>query len=246
MAGSVTIAPGVDFGFGNEPRVLGALRQLASLLGVHLHVTSAHRTLAQQAALYANRARNPFPVAPPTPADPHVRGIAADVLANGQPIQKVVSAKDLASVGLVGLPGDAVHVQIRDAGGGINLGKIGKTATKVGGTAIGVGQVVGGPVTLGVGIVGDTILGGTVGGPLGDAADAAKDAALAPVKLAVDEAAKEFGAAGARILLYTVLILGGAALALYGLARAVGIDDDLAHVGKTVAKGVATAAVMPK
>lgn len=99
------------------PAVGDALEKLAASSGEVFDVTSGSRTLAEQSTLYANRASNPYPVAPPTASDPHIRKIAADVKVNGQPIQNVFNVKQLASVGLVGVSGDAVHVQLADQSG---------------------------------------------------------------------------------------------------------------------------------
>lgn len=62
----------------------GARRDLLILLakakdaGIPVTVTSAHRTREEQSALYANRARNPYPVAKPG-SSRHESGLAADV-----------------------------------------------------------------------------------------------------------------------------------------------------------------------
>lgn len=107
--------------------------------------------------------------------------------------------------------------------------------------ALGVSHIIGGasagPVGVGAAVVTNKLLG--VGG---DVTDAAQKAALAPAKLAMDALLKVLGVTGSQILLYTVLILGGAALAFYGFARATGVDDNLGKAAKTAA----TVAVIPK
>jgi uncharacterized protein YcbK (DUF882 family) len=93
--------------------VLERLERLARKIGRNIYVTSGLRTQAQQKALYDNRASNPFPVAFCCPcSSKHCLGEAADCLVGGAPIQAVVSAATIASVGLYALPGDAVHVQL--------------------------------------------------------------------------------------------------------------------------------------
>jgi hypothetical protein len=64
---------------GLVPALRAALAEAARLLGVpRIPVTSGWRSTAQQAALYANRARNPYPVARPG-TSAHERGTAVDV-----------------------------------------------------------------------------------------------------------------------------------------------------------------------
>src|SRR4051812_19633208 len=46
--------------------------------GIKFNVTSAFRSPEKQAALYANRASNPYPVAPPG-SSTHEKGLAADI-----------------------------------------------------------------------------------------------------------------------------------------------------------------------
>jgi hypothetical protein len=226
----ITLQPGVNVSVGQEPEIVRRLRALAAALKVRIFVISGFRTPAHSVEVggFAN--------------DPHTRGLAADIGVNAPTLASAGMLTDaqLAQFGLFRpfkTPSEINHVQLLP-GSSPNLGAL---ATKVGGTAIGVGQVIGGPITLGVGILGDTIVKGA-GGAAGDAASAAQKVALAPAKLAVDAIAKTLGDAGARILLYSVLILGGAALALYGLARAAGVDDQLSRAGKSTAKRAAVAA----
>lgn len=64
---------------GMTPDLQAALREAAALLGVpEVPITSGWRSTERQAALYANRARNPFPVARPG-TSAHERGTAVDV-----------------------------------------------------------------------------------------------------------------------------------------------------------------------
>ena len=63
---------------GLRPEVLAALRQAEGLLGFPVPVTSGWRSSAQQRALWAGRATNPYPVAPPG-SSAHERGEAVDV-----------------------------------------------------------------------------------------------------------------------------------------------------------------------
>lgn len=84
------------------------------------------------------------------------------------------------------------------------------------------------------------IIGGVLAGP-----DAVAAAAAAPIKAAVGLLADALGEKGARILLYVALIVGGAALATMGLARAFGARVDpaalaqLAITKKPATKGAA-------
>lgn len=119
-------------------------------------------------------------------------------------------------------------------GGGTSFGDIAKDALGVAGDVSGaahvLGSVAGGPLAFGGTVLTNKLLGLT-----GDVTDAATKAALTPAKLAMDALLKVLGATGAEILIYAVLILGGAALAFYGFARATGVDDELAKAGKTAA-----------
>lgn len=64
---------------GLAPEVQAALDEAARLLGVPaVPITSGWRSTAAQAALYANRAANPYPVARPG-TSAHERGTAVDV-----------------------------------------------------------------------------------------------------------------------------------------------------------------------
>jgi hypothetical protein len=94
-----------------DPRVLRALETLAARRGEKWHVNSGLRTYAEQMRLWNNRGSNPNPVARPGNSL-HESGRAADVSIGGRPIQSVVSAAELRSVGLKPLPGDPPHVEL--------------------------------------------------------------------------------------------------------------------------------------
>lgn len=63
---------------GLAPAMLAALARAEQLLGQPVPITSGYRSTEQQAALYANRADNPYPVAAPG-SSMHERGLAIDV-----------------------------------------------------------------------------------------------------------------------------------------------------------------------
>lgn len=63
---------------GLAPALRAALNRAAALLGRPVPVTSGFRSPAQQRALWARRAANPYPVAPPG-SSMHERGLAIDV-----------------------------------------------------------------------------------------------------------------------------------------------------------------------
>lgn len=60
------------------PELQEALRRAGELLGRPVPVTSGYRSTAEQAALYARRATNPYPVAVPG-TSAHEKGRAVDV-----------------------------------------------------------------------------------------------------------------------------------------------------------------------
>lgn len=66
---------GVD---GLTPAMTAAVARAGALLGLPVPITSGWRSPAQQAALWANRHLNPYPVAPPG-TSMHERGLAIDV-----------------------------------------------------------------------------------------------------------------------------------------------------------------------
>ena len=66
---------------GLAPAMRAALARAEQLLGRPVPITSGWRSSDAQAALYANRATNPYPVAPPG-SSMHERGLAIDVPAD--------------------------------------------------------------------------------------------------------------------------------------------------------------------
>jgi len=66
---------------GLAPAMRAALARAEQLLGQPVPITSGFRSTEKQAALYANRAANPYPVAPPG-SSMHERGLAVDVPAD--------------------------------------------------------------------------------------------------------------------------------------------------------------------
>ena len=94
-----------------KPALLRRLEALATERGQKLHVTSGHRSYAEQKRLWDNRHSNPFPVAQPG-SSRHESGRAVDVTIGGRPIQSVVPAAQLRRFGLRPLRGDAVHVEL--------------------------------------------------------------------------------------------------------------------------------------
>jgi len=94
-----------------SPALLRRLEELAAKRGEKFHVTSGHRSYAEQKRLWDNRHNNPFPVAPPGKSNHH-DGRAADVTIGGRPIQSVISYRELVRAGLRPLRGDAVHVEL--------------------------------------------------------------------------------------------------------------------------------------
>lgn len=94
-----------------SPEILSRLDRMAAARGERWTVTSGLRTDAEQAALYANRASNPYPVAKPGTSI-HRTGQGADVTIGGRAIQDVIPAGELRAAGLEPLVGDAVHVRL--------------------------------------------------------------------------------------------------------------------------------------
>ena len=66
---------------GLAPAMRAALARAEQLLGHPVPITSGYRSTESQAALYANRAANPYPVAAPG-SSTHERGLAIDVPAD--------------------------------------------------------------------------------------------------------------------------------------------------------------------
>ena len=71
-------APGADGTEGLTPAMRAAVTRAGALLGAPVPVSSGFRSFAQQAALWAARATNPYPVARPG-TSMHERGLAIDV-----------------------------------------------------------------------------------------------------------------------------------------------------------------------
>jgi D-alanyl-D-alanine carboxypeptidase-like protein len=69
---------------GLAPAMRAALARAEQLLGQPVPVTSGYRSTADQAALYANRGSNPYPVAAPG-SSMHEKGLAVDVPADFVP-----------------------------------------------------------------------------------------------------------------------------------------------------------------
>jgi hypothetical protein len=69
---------------GLAPAMKAALARAEQLLGQPVPITSGFRSTDAQAVLYANRATNPYPVAPPG-SSMHERGLAVDVPADFVP-----------------------------------------------------------------------------------------------------------------------------------------------------------------
>jgi hypothetical protein len=103
--------PHLDGDVDANPEILQRLEALAAKKGMHFHITSGLRTIAEQQRLWDNRAHNPFPVARPGTSR-HQSGRACDVTIGGRPIQSVISAAELRAAGLNPLAGDAVHVEL--------------------------------------------------------------------------------------------------------------------------------------
>jgi hypothetical protein len=77
---------------GLAPVVLAALARAEDLLGRPVPIVSGFRSRAQQERLWAGRATNPYPVAPPG-TSAHERGMAIDVPASFAPVLAAVAAE---------------------------------------------------------------------------------------------------------------------------------------------------------
>jgi len=77
---------------GLAPAMRAALEQARAVLGTPVPVTSGFRSRAKQAALYANRGANPYPVAVPGTSR-HELGLAVDVPLSFVPRLLAVSAR---------------------------------------------------------------------------------------------------------------------------------------------------------
>ena len=105
-------APPPGGGAGTEgltPEMIAAVARAEALLGMVVPITSGWRSRAQQAALWANRHQNPYPVAPPGTSR-HEQGLAVDVaLAVVGPLRAVAGAAGLCQP----LPvSDPVHFEL--------------------------------------------------------------------------------------------------------------------------------------
>jgi hypothetical protein len=196
-----------------NPSLLQRAQALAAHRGEHWVISSGKRSFAEQSALYARRAGNPFPVAQPGHSR-HETGNAIDVLINGRPIQSVVSSRDLQAAGLSPLAGDAVHVELGKSDGGGSV--LNDALRSLPGPLQPFGQALAGAP--------DGVKDKVTGAVTGAAADAAKGA--------VGVVFNALGESGARVLLYVVLIVGGTALATMGLARAFGARVDPAALAQ--------------
>ncbi len=200
-----------DMSYGDEPKILACLKLLAGELGKTIYVISGHRTPAHSVAVggFAD--------------DPHTEGKAADIGVGSllRDSMLSVSENQLNAVGLYRpfYPASAAevnHVQLTAAG------------AKAAGAKTFLDQA------------NDHHPGG-VG--LSDITDPAKQAAGAVGGVALDTAKAlvgllfdSIGKDGARILLYLALVLGGGGLALYGVSRALGLQDSAAALALAVAK----------
>lgn len=77
---------------GLAPAMKAALARAEQLLGQPVPITSGFRSSEEQAALYANRANNPYPVAAPG-TSMHERGLAVDVPADFVPRLLAVASR---------------------------------------------------------------------------------------------------------------------------------------------------------
>ncbi len=83
--------PGRDGVEGLTAEMVAAVTRAGMLLGTSVPITSGWRSPAQQAALWANRHQNPYPVAPPGTSR-HERGLAVDVPLEFVPRLRAVAA----------------------------------------------------------------------------------------------------------------------------------------------------------
>ncbi|HTJ74131.1 MAG TPA: M15 family metallopeptidase [Acidimicrobiales bacterium] len=77
---------------GLAPAMRAALARAEQLLGRPVPITSGFRSTEKQAALYANRAANPYPVAAPG-SSMHEKGLAIDVPADFVPTLLAVASR---------------------------------------------------------------------------------------------------------------------------------------------------------
>ncbi len=101
------------------------VRNMAAALsarGIEIRITSGKRSTERQAALYANRASNPYPVARPGTSK-HELGLAVDLVPTGARSSRISAAigeageaQGLRWGGRFSKP-DAVHFELSDGGG---------------------------------------------------------------------------------------------------------------------------------
>jgi hypothetical protein len=95
LATAERIAPDVLAAGGDRdglaPVVVAALARADAVLGSPVPVVSGYRSRAEQEALWAARATNPYPVAPPG-TSMHEQGLAVDVPAAFAPVLAAVAA----------------------------------------------------------------------------------------------------------------------------------------------------------
>jgi hypothetical protein len=155
------------------------------------------------------------------PNDPHTKHQAEDIGVNSllRSSASQLSDADLASVGLerpFSSAQEINHIQL--SGGGPSLGDLAKGALTI--------------------LSPGTAAAGALGGA---AAGGAKDAATGAAKDAVSAIWGAVGADGARALLYVLLVLGGVALAVVGIARATGVGEHVKTAAGNAAKVAALA-----
>lgn len=104
---------------GLAPAMWAALARAAQLLGAPVPVTSGYRSTADQAALWARRWTNPYPVAPPG-SSMHERGLAIDVPAEF--VQRLASIASAAGLCHPYPTTDPVHFELCPTGAGRGAG----------------------------------------------------------------------------------------------------------------------------
>lgn len=221
MSGFVAPA-GVDVSGGDLPAINSRLDTLAKRLGVTIYAISGYRT--PEHSVEVGGSAN----------DPHTKHQAEDIGVNGllRASAGQLSDADLASVGLkrpfTGAQ-EINHIQLADSGSG------------------GIGGAVKGALT---GIKDFAIPGvnpaavGAAGAAGSAAAGAAKDAASGVAKDVVNALWENVGKDGARALLYVLLVFGGVALAVVGIARATGVGEKVQSAAGNAAKVAEVAALV--
>lgn len=114
---------------GVDSELARRVRQMAAALssrGIEIKVSSGKRSTERQAALYANRANNPYPVARPGTSK-HELGLAVDLVATGARSSSITAAigevgerEGLRWGGRFSKP-DAVHFELPSGGGELVL-----------------------------------------------------------------------------------------------------------------------------